>query len=258
MELTSVISLFAGLTLIISGIFWGGGQIQAFVALSSIAITLGGTAAATFVSYAPKEISVFIKTIRRVFQFRASDMDDTVQAVLSLSSIARKEGLVALEEAAKYVDDRFLRKGILLVVDGAEPEQVLTAMQAEINYEKSLTEKATVFIESLASCAPAFGMLGTLVGVITMLRNISDPVSLCAGLATALISTFYGVLLAHLFFYPLAAKLKNKSADKELFKKLVLEGVLSVQAGENPRMIEEKLFSFIRPAPELGKAAIDD
>ena len=177
----------------------------------------------------------------------AENTGEMIRRIIDLSNVARKEGLLSLEEATADIDDDFLKKGILLIVDGTDPELVRAIMETElISLEERHKEKVG-FWENLASMGPAWGMIGTLIGLINMLGNLSDPGSLGPAMAVALITTFYGSLLANWLCIPVASKMKANNAKEVMVKQIVIEGLLSIQAGENPRVIEEKLKSFVAP-----------
>ncbi len=258
MELTTIIGIVSGFAVIIIGIFWGQGDLSAFISASSVMITIGGSVAALFIGYSMKEIGSLTKILGNAFKKRReTDSKQVIANVIDLANMARKEGLLALEERVKTLDNPFLQKGTMLIVDGTDPELVKGIMEAEIAAITSRHQKGAGMLESLGAYAPAFGMLGTLIGLITMLKNLDDPSSLGPGMSTALITTFYGSLLANMVFIPMANKLKLRSADEVFIMELMLEGMLSIQAGENPRIIEEKLYSFLPRGAKEGAAQAD-
>lgn len=260
MEITTLIGIVSGMALIVIGIFTGGGIINSFIDPSSIMITFGGTVAALFVGYSMKEIGSLPKVLGNTFKKGAQrDTNEIIGGIINLANVARKEGLLALEETVKSLDDPFLQKGVLLIVDGTDPELVKDIMEAEIASIEARHSKGAGMLEALGAYGPAFGMLGTLIGLINMLRNLDDPSSLGPGMSTALVTTFYGSLMANLFFIPMANKLKLRSADEVFYMELMLEGMLSIQAGENPRIIEEKLYSFLpRAAKDADRDVVDE
>ncbi len=257
MEISTLIGLVSGVALLIIGVLWGGGQLISFFDASSIAITVGGSVAALFVAYSLKEVKAVLAVLAQVFKKGARhDTAETIAHMIALANTARKEGLLALEDTAREMDDPFLQKGVLLIVDGTDPDLVKGIMEAEIISIAARHQKGVGMLENLGAYGPAFGMLGTLIGLINMLKNLDDPSSLGPGMSTALITTFYGSVLANLVFIPMANKLKNRSAEEIFFMEMMLEGVLSIQAGENPRIIEEKLYSFLpRSAKENAQEA---
>lgn len=173
---------------------------------------------------------------------------ETIHTIIDLANVARKEGLLQLEEAAGDIDDDFLKKGIMLIVDGTDQELVSSILETELNYIEQRHSKKIAFWNNLAGMGPAWGMIGTLIGLINMLKLLDDPSSIGPNMAVALITTLYGSLLANWLSIPIANKLQEKSKREIMMKEVVCEGILSIQAGENPRIIEEKLKSFLAPS----------
>ena len=177
-----------------------------------------------------------------------SNEAETIHKIIDLANVARKEGLLQLEEAAGDIDDDFLKKGIMLIVDGTDQELVSSILETELDCIEQRHNKVIGFWDSLAGMGPAWGMIGTLIGLILMLKDLSDLAAVGPNMATALITTFYGSVLANWICAPVATKLKGKNDEEMMVKEIEIEGLLSIQAGENPRVIEEKLKSFLAPA----------
>ena len=177
---------------------------------------------------------------------------EMINNIINLSNVARKEGLLSLEEAAGELDDEFLKKGILLIVDGTDPELVRAIMETELVSMDSRHKARIGFWENVGSMGPAWGMIGTLVGLVNMLNNMEDASSIGPNMATALITTLYGSLLANWICAPVSNKLKSQNDMEMMQKEIMIEGLLSIQAGENPRVIEEKLKSFMSPNERAG------
>ena len=174
--------------------------------------------------------------------------EEVIRQIIELSNIARKEGLLQLEEAANgSIEDEFIKKGVLLIVDGTDPEFVRSILETELDCINTRHKDVISFWENLASMGPAWGMIGTLIGLINMLGNLEDINSVGPNMAIALVTTFYGSVLANWLCTPVATKLKANDAAEIMMKEIAVEGLLSIQAGENPRIIEEKLKSFISP-----------
>ena len=185
------------------------------------------------------------------------DTPQMITKVIELSNVARKEGLLSLEEAAADLDDDFLKKGILLIVDGTDPELVRAIMETELISIEGRHKAKVGFWDTLGAMGPAWGMIGTLVGLVNMLQNMSDPSAIGPAMATALLTTLYGSMLANWICAPVASKLKENNGAEIMVKEIMIEGLLSIQAGENPRVIEEKLKSFLAPS-ERNLAGGDD
>lgn len=246
MDIATLAGIIAGISFIVAGIMMSG-DLSNFYDTSSIMITLGGTFAATLISYPIKNIIGILKVVKNLFFTKVKDPSEIIGQIIELANIARKEGLLALEEAAYNLDDPFMQKGILLIVDGTDPELVRNIMETELTFMEERHNQGQAIFETMASLAPAYGMIGTLIGLINMLKTLDDPSSVGPNMAVALVTTFYGSILANLFFTPTANKLKQRSAQEMLYKEIMLEGILSIQAGENPRIIEEKLKAFLSP-----------
>lgn len=253
MDLSTLIGLIAGIGLCIFGMVFG--QADAAVAVSSFLhapsalITFGGALSATLVM--SSSIGDFVKGLKSFgIALKKVEYDETekIKQIIELSNVARKEGLLALEEAANSsIEDEFMKKGILLIVDGTDPEFVRKILETELECIEDRHKSVITFWENLASMGPAWGMIGTLIGLVLMLTDLQDINSVGPNMAVALITTFYGSLLANWICLPMAAKLKEKSSAESMIKVIVVEGLLSIQAGENPRVIEEKLKSFVDP-----------
>lgn len=246
MDLATSLGLIAGIVFIVLGISQSG-NIFTFIHLPSILIVLGGTIASTFTSFQLKKVLSTFKVVKKAFVDKSFSPNQVILQIIDLANIARKEGLLALEEAAEKIDDDFLKKGILLIVDGTDPELVRNILETELAFLEERHSEGQSIFETMGSYAPAFGMIGTLIGLINMLRDIQDTSSIGPNMSTALITTFYGSLLANLVFLPIANKLKGRSREEIYIKELMVEGLLSIQAGENPRIIEEKLKTFLSP-----------
>lgn len=177
-----------------------------------------------------------------------SNEADTIHKIIDLANVARKEGLLQLEEAAADIDDEFLKKGIMLIVDGTDQELVSSILETELDCIEQRHNKKIAFWNNMAAMGPAWGMIGTLIGLINMLKLLDDPSSIGPNMAVALITTLYGSLLANWIGIPIATKLSTNNRREIMMKEVVCEGILSIQAGENPRVIEEKLKSFLAPS----------
>lgn len=252
MDIASILGLVLCLVVVIYGILVGESGFSVlsnFYDPASIFITLGGAFCCVLIM-APnlKGYLNSLKSFALILKVHPTNEEDTIKTIISLSNVARKEGLLALEEAANGIDDEFLKKGVLLIVDGTDPELVRSILETELNCIEDRHSSTVGFWESLAAMGPAWGMIGTLIGLINMLQKMDDPKAIGPAMAVALITTFYGSVLANWICIPVATKLKSKNASEIMVKELMVEGLLSIQAGENPRVIEEKLKSFLSPA----------
>ena len=250
MDLASIIGLIACFVLIIFGIVTGDQGVAAlwnFLDAPSALITFGGSFGCILASYSMSDFFGGLKSIRLIFKVPALDTPEIIRKIIELSNVARKEGLLSLEEAAGDLDDIFLKKGILLIVDGTDPELVRAIMETELTSIEGRHKAKIGFWQDVGSMGPAWGMIGTLIGLVNMLQALDDPSSIGPNMAVALITTLYGSLLANWICAPVASKLKSNNDAEVMIKEIMIEGLLSIQAGENPRVIEEKLKSFLAP-----------
>jgi chemotaxis protein MotA len=248
LEVTTIFGLIFGLASIIICILWGGADLMAYVDPASVFIVVGGVIASTVVSYPLSTLKNLIKVISLAFKKQDIDLTKDIDMMIDVANIARREGILALEETVNEMEDPFFKKGIMLIIDGSEQELVRGIMETELSFIKDRHSGSQAVLLQMSSFSPAYGMIGTLVGLINMLGNLTDMDSLGPNMAIALVTTFYGVILANLLFTPFAKKLKSIGDDEILRKELLLEGMLSIQDGENPRLIREKLNSFISNA----------
>lgn len=261
MDIASVVGLVVCIGMVIMGIVTGDEGVAAlgnFMDYKSALITFGGSFASVMVFYSIKDFLNSLKAFKIALKAPANKDTETIKNIIDLSNVARKEGLLALEEAANDLEDEFLKKGILLVVDGTDPELVRAIMETDMICVENRHKKVISFYESVASMGPAWGMIGTLIGLINMLKNLSDISSVGPNMSVALITTLYGSLLANWIATPIASKLKYNNDLEIMLKEVTIEGLLSIQAGENPRVIEEKLKSFLSPEQRVGFGESED
>lgn len=249
MDLASLLGLVICIVLVIFAIVAGNGvsAMMSFLDFQSALITFGGAFCSILAANAMADFINGLKSFKLVFKVPSFNTAEIIGKIIELSNVARKEGLLSLEEAAGNLDDPFLKKGILLIVDGTDPDLVRAIMETELVSIETRHKKCIAFWDDLGAMGPAWGMIGTLVGLVNMLQNMSDASSIGPAMAVALITTLYGSLLANWICAPVAGKLKVNNAMELMAKEIEIEGLLSIQAGENPRVIEEKLKSFLSP-----------
>ena len=257
MDLASIIGLVVAFAMMMLGILTGDdgvAGIKYFWDFKSVLITFGGAFFSTMAAYSMKDYIVGLKSFLLIFKSPTQNIPEMITKIIDLSNVARKEGLLSLEEVASELDDEFLKKGILLIVDGTDPELVRAILETELISTEERHKKKINFWQDLGSMGPAWGMIGTLIGLILMLQNMSDASAIGPAMSVALITTLYGSILANWICSPVANKLKAYNADEIMLKEIMIEGLLSIQAGENPRVIEEKLKSFLAPAERMNAA----
>ncbi|MCL2620107.1 MAG: MotA/TolQ/ExbB proton channel family protein [Defluviitaleaceae bacterium] len=259
MDIGSLIGLIAGTVFTLLTIIFNGDapveSIMAFVDAGSIMIVIGGVFASLLIANPLDRVIKALMSAKMVFLPPKFDHVGTIENIITLSNLARREGVLALEESAQGMDDPFLQKGIMLVVDGADPELVRSVLETEMVFMENRHNDIRSLWDMAAAMAPAWGMVGTMVALVLMMGNLQDIELLAANMALAMITTFYGALVANFIASPISRKLQIFNAQEMLLKEVQIEGMLSIQNGENPRIIEEKLKAFL--APSLRKISTE-
>lgn len=248
MDITSILGLVIGMVLIIFvgitpaklGNFWDP---------ESLAIVVGGAIAAVVMSYPLSMLKTIPGHFKMLIQGNKYNIAELVNTLEEMAQLARKNGLLALEEKANELDDPFFKQGIMLIVDATEPEEVRSLMENDLDAMAARHEEGIGLYNKASAFSPAFGMIGTLVGLVNMLKGMNldgDGASdIGPAMATALITTFYGCMLANLLFSPIANKLSVRNDEEMLYKQIMIEGILAIQAGDNPKFLKEKLVTYI-------------
>lgn len=254
MDLATIGGLVAAFGLIFGAIFFGG-SLGMFVDLPSMLTVVGGSMAAIFVNFPVGKVLGMAKVVQKAVFFDADDPAEIIDKMVNYAERARKEGMLALEEDSENEPDKFLAKGLRLAVDGTDPKLLARILETDISALETRHKEGRSIFEQLGLFAPAFGMIGTLIGLVQMLANLDDPSSIGAGMAVALLTTFYGAVIANVFALPIAGKLKARS-DEELHSlEMIIEGIMSIQSGDSPRIVQEKLKSYLTPAQQEAMAA---
>ncbi|MCA1986401.1 MAG: MotA/TolQ/ExbB proton channel family protein [Desulfovibrio sp.] len=246
MDLATIIGIVLAFGLVVGAIVTAG-SILTFIDIPSMLIVGGGTFGTILVNYPLKHVISVMGVVKNAFFTKAESPTDVISQFMEYANRARREGILSLEPIIKEIDDVFLRKGLQLTVDGLEPQAIQEILETELSYLEERHESGAEIMTAFGSFAPAMGMIGTVIGLIMMLQNMSDPSTIGPSMAVALITTFYGAILANLVFLPIAGKLKLRSKEEVLIRAMVMEGILAISKGENPRIIEEKLTSYIAP-----------
>ncbi len=247
MDLGTIGGMVLGFFMIVFGILVQGSGLNYYISLSSVLITIGGSTAAILISNPLSRVLGILRFVNHVLRVPNYEEERIIARLVAFSEKARREGLLALEDDLEEVEDEFLRKGIQLVVDGTDPEIIKSILNTELNKLQERHEVGIKLFDDWGKFAPAWGMIGTLIGLIGMLANIEDKSSIGAGMSTALVTTLYGIILANLVFIPIRNKLRDRNDAESLVKEIMIEGILSIQSGDNPRILEEKLLSFMTP-----------
>ncbi|HHV98213.1 MAG TPA: motility protein A [Clostridiaceae bacterium] len=246
MDIATIGGFIFGVVCIVVSILLDG-TLRSFYNVPSIFITLGGGIASIVISYRLSELAKIPKLIGKAFFSKQSTPEETIKLLVELSQKARREGLLALESEQEKLEDKYISQSLQLIVDGVEPDTVRDSMELELANLEARHAKGQGIFKNMAGLFPAWGMIGTLIGLINLLGKMDDPSSVGPAMAVALITTFYGSILANFICTPIANKLEVKSKEEVWEKEMIIEGILSIQAGENPRIMEHKLKTFLSP-----------
>ena len=244
MDIATIIGIIAGFMCVLFTVV-NGGDIRVFVHLPSMAIVFGGTISSTLIHFPLGDVLKIASVVKKTVLCKMSGEQELIQKMVNYSAINRRDGALALEQQIASAGDEFLVKGLQMVVDGQNEDTIEKQLTLEIQYlqERHVTGKK--ILEFMGSSAPAFGMIGTLIGLVQMLGTLSDPTGIGAGMAVALITTFYGALLANLLFIPLAGKLGARSKREIILCEMIVEGILGLVRGESPTAVREKMQAFV-------------
>ncbi len=229
-----------------------GGQPMSVILIPALLIVFGGTFGAALAGGNIKDFTGGFGQLRKALMSKPGTSDDTVRTLVGFAERARRDGLLALEETAKSIDDPFLRKGIELAVDGTDPEELRDILESEIAAKKKTDKMGVGLFNEMGGYAPTMGIIGTVLGLIHVLENLSNPDELGHLIAGAFVATLWGVLSANAIWLPIARKLTKVSAEEVTHMELLLEGIMAIQAGSNPRVIEQKLLSFLPPKERVA------
>lgn len=245
MDLATIIGLVMGFGAVFGGAALEGLHISALVQPTAAIIVLGGTFGAAFVSFPLPSIIKAFKDVNKAFFMSGSKHETIIKDVIGYAAKARRNGLISLEQEAQTIKDAFTKKGISLVVDGIDPQKLREAMEIEIESYEEHEKVSAEFFEAAGGYAPTIGIIGAVLGLIHVMSNLSDTSKLGAGIAVAFVATIYGLLTANIVCIPFGTKIKHRIKDEVLRRNMIIEGLISIQNGENPHFIEQKLKSFI-------------
>ncbi|MBI4829433.1 MAG: MotA/TolQ/ExbB proton channel family protein [Nitrospinae bacterium] len=245
MDLATIIGFVVGLACMAFAIMQGANGLKSFIDFPSILIVFGGTTAAILIMFPLNAVGQALGTFLKAVFHKPMDTSSVIAKMIDLSTIVRKDGLLALEKVR--VDDPFLAKGVRLLVDGIDQNTIRGLLATEIRSIQDRHFDGAQIFEQIGAMAPAFGMIGTLIGLVQMLETLSDPSTIGPSMAIALITTFYGAFLANLAAIPIAKKLTIRSKEETSIKELIVEGVMSIAKKENPNLMKAKLNAFLAP-----------
>ena len=257
MDIATIAGIGAGFFLIIATIVSGGGA-STFFDVPSLLIVFGGSTAATLVNFPMEKMIATLKVAAKAFRSQENKELEVVNQFAEFARVARRDGILALDRLLTDIKDPFVRVGLEMAVDGTEPDTIQDIMETDVD---SLVDRHKIgqgIFTALGTYAPAFGMIGTLIGLVKMLGNLDDPSNIGPSMAVALITTFYGAVLGNLVYLPMAGKLKNRSASEVIYKRMIIEGVLAIQRGVHPKNIERKLMNYIAPKDRVTDEEEED
>lgn len=244
MDIASIIGMISGMTFVVIAILLGSG-LGLFINIPSIVIVVGGTVAATLIAFPLGDFLKVVGAGMRVFMFKIEKPEDLVAQLVEISNKARKGGLLSIEGDIKNTSDPYLASALQMTVDGVKTADIAAIMQKKISVIERDRKIGVTIFKNMGAYAPAFGMVGTLIGLVQMLANLDDPSTIGPKMAVAMITTFYGALMANLFFLPMADKLSLRCEEEITNMTLLYEGVISIREGEHPRLMEDKLNVYL-------------
>jgi chemotaxis protein MotA len=244
MDIATIVGIVLGFIVVIGSIVAGGGAMM-FLHVPSLAITIGGMTCATLIHFSLPQFLGIFSIVKKTLVSKIPTPTEVTQKMVNYAAINRRDGALALEQEIPKLSDLFFVKGLQMLVDGRDSEEIRDIMDLEIQYLQDRHSMGKKILEFMGAAAPAFGMIGTLIGLVTMLRNLSSPDQIGAGMAVALLTTFYGAFVANLIFIPLAGKLGIYSKAETTSMEMILEGICSIARGDNPTIVREKLQVFV-------------
>ena len=254
MDIATLIGICTAFALVVGAILMGSG-LTLFINIPGLMIVAGGTLGATMINYPLPDILKVTKVVKNAFFHRKQTVKELIGEFVTLAGTARREGILALESSIGDMKDEFMRKGLQLSIDGLEPSSIREILSTEIDSIQDRHKLGAEIFTTLGTFAPALGMIGTLIGLVQMLQTMDDPSTIGPAMAVALLTTFYGALMANVLFLPIAGKLRNRSSEEVMAKELMAEGIMSIAKGDNPRLLEQKLNAFL--APQLRESSFE-
>ncbi len=247
MDFATISGLLLAFGALIGSLLMEGGDVRALINIPAALLVFGGTLGAATVSFRLNQITSLPEVLRQAFTDKLEDTSEVIALLVHLAERARREGLLVLEAEAENIDDAFLQKAVRLAVDGTDPELVREILTTELHFIQARHRTGESLFTTMGGFAPTLGIIGTVMGLIHMLANLSDPGRMGPLIAGAFIATLYGVGSANLIFLPIANKLRGRSAEEALMREVMIEGILAIQAGDNPRIVDEKLKAYVAP-----------
>ena len=246
MDFATVLGVISAFGLVAIAIFMGGG-VKLFINVPALMIVVGGTLGATMISYPLRDVFGVFKVAKKAVFAKNISISELIRRFIGFAKKSRKEGILALEGEVKGVRDEFLKKGIQLSIDGLEPQEIEDVLETEVDFIRSRHQLGADVFTTMGTFSPALGMIGTLIGLVQMLQTLDDPSGIGPAMAVALLTTFYGSIMANIVCLPIAGKLRVRSKEEVLTKEMTIRGIISLSNGDNPRILEQRLMAFIPP-----------
>ena len=242
---------FLGTWVLLMWALFGSGDITMFIDNNSLILVVGMTGTVLIYAFPMKNIKTLVKVIKRAVFYSSPSIPKLIEDMVSYAEIARRDGILSLENTTKDIDDPFIVRGIQMAVDGTDPELIEQVMNNDLDNLAERHDAGKAMLDTVGKYAPAFGMIGTLVGLVIMLKNMDDPAAIGPGMAVALLTTMYGAIIANAMALPLADRLGRRSAEEVLYRTIIIKGVMSIQSGDNPRIVEQKLRTYLPPSERV-------
>lgn len=255
MDIASIVGVVVAFALIVGSIMLGGGSFAAFFDAPSVMVVFGGAIASALICFPLSNFLGVFGVTMKVFFWKVEPVSDVIKQIVSLAEVARRDGLLALESKLSEIDNPFIGLGVQMAVDGTRPEVMEDILRTELDAVATRHRDGKAILDCMGRFAPAFGMIGTLMGLVIMLGDMSDPSKIGAGMAVALLTTMYGAIAANVVFLPFAEKLGFTNRQELMMMEIVIRGIMAIQSGENPRIIEQKLYTFVPPKQRASEEA---
>lgn len=252
MDLATLLGLILGFGALLGSVILEGGNLKSLFGLSAAVLVFGGTAGASMIGFPLKHTLGAVLIAKNALFSKVEDPRTVIKQIVDFTRKARREGILVLEEEARTIDNRILRTGIQLIVDGTPDETVRGILETEVLVMQERHKQGAKLFDTMGGVAPTMGVIGTVMGLVNMLNNMSDPGRMGPMIASAFIATLYGVSYANLILLPIGMKLKSRSAEEVALYEMMIEGILSIQAGDNPRIVETKMLAFCPPKMREG------
>lgn len=254
MDIATVVGLIGAVTMVFMSI---GASLPIFLDIPSVILVIGGVISVTLIANPLGDVVGAVAVYMKAIRSPSILPTELIEKIVGFAETARREGILALEAAVEEVDDPFLSSGVRLAVDGTEPDLIMDILETELQFMEERHKSGQAIFARISDAGPGFGMIGTLIGLVIMLKNMDDPSAIGPGMAVAILTTLYGALIAQVFCVPVISKLATYSSKEILIKRMIIEGIMAIQQGDNPRIVEHKLSVFLppgsRPSSEAAK-----